>query len=229
MKYIKWITFSIYLLISINIFAKDNTLIKTGINVSDFRNNDSHFTTNFSIGLSKIKKINKNLYFLPEIFFTREGSILKNKPVKNDDWEWYLNSYNIKIIQYYLELPLMIGYHFIFHKSEFMIYFGPSFKITITDRTKLYNEKIIYDDDHPEKRSDFKNYNFEFVQGDYSGGHFLDSPGMNLNIGFIKPFLKKFYFEIRYSYSLNKIGSIGQLNAINRKLHSLHFLIGVNL
>jgi len=228
MKYIKWIIFYIYLLCLTNLFAENSTLIKAGINVSNFRNNDSQFTVNYSIALSKIKKINGNLYFLPEILFTKQGSILKNKPVKNDDWEWYLNTYDIKINQYYLELPMMIGYQFNFHKAEIMFYFGPSFKITITDRTKSYNEKIIYDDEHPEKKDDFKNYNFEFIQGDYSGGHFLDSPGMNLNIGFIKPFIKKIYLEIRYSYTLNKIGSAGQLHPINRKIHSFNFIIGVN-
>ncbi len=215
----------LFFFVFVNILFASEKTVKVGINFSSFRNSDAQSIVNYAFAISKSKKINGNFYFLPELLFGGQGSLLKNKPVKNEDWPWYLSAYDIKVLQYYLEVPLLIGYRIAVADHNFFIYLGPSFHAAITDRTTLSNERIIYDDDHPAQKDDFQNYDFEFVQGDYEG-HFLEAAGLSLNVGLAVPLSVKFSFEVRYSYALNKLGSVGQLHPLDRKLQALILLLG---
>ncbi len=219
------IIFSLCLLGGQNIWANGSTFFKIGLTASNFRDKDARTIVSYAFGFSKVKKVKGNVYFCPELLFSGQGSLLKNKPVKNEDWQWYLNAYNIKVLQYYLEVPLLIGYRLAVTDHNFFIYLGPSFHASITDRTTLSNERIIYDDDHPAQKGDFQNYDFEFVQGDYDG-HFLEAAGLSLNLGLAVPLSAKFDFEVRYSYALNTVGSVGQLHPLDRKLQAFVLLLG---
>ncbi len=209
-----------------NVLFAGGKTVKIGINFSSFRNSDARAVVNYAFALSAVKKLKGNFYFLPELLLIGQGSLLKNKPVKNEDWQWHLSAFDIKVLQYYLEAPLLIGYPVMVKNQVLIIYLGPSFQVSITDGTTMRNEKIIYDDDQPGKKDDFINYDFEFVQGDYEG-HFLGTSGISLNVGIQVSINTKFSFELRYSYSLNKVGAVGQLRPLNRKLHAVILFLGV--
>ena len=219
----------IFLILLSNIYAQNSWNLKAGINASKFRDNDSELLINYSLGLSRQLHITENYYIIPEIFITKQGSLIKEKPVKTDDWEWYLYSYDIHAELVYFEFPILISYGTSLKKNNIYFYLGPSFRFAFgsMDRTKLSNEKIIYDDDQPDRREEFENYNFEFVQGDYEGS-IIKSPAWSVNLGFAVD-LNILDLELRYTYTFNEIGQIGQLDPIKRYLHSLHLLLGIHL
>lgn len=219
--------FIIFLLIVSNLYAQNLWYLKAGLNVSKFRDDDSEILSNYSFGLSKQIHVSGNYSVTPEIFVTRQGSILKDKPVKTRDWDWYLYSYNIKAIHIYIEIPILLSYKIYISDFQTHFYAGPSYRAVFTDRTKLSNQKIIYDDTNPDRKEEFKNYNFEFVQGDYEG-EFLKSPAWSMNLG-ASVDVNIFKIECRYTYTFNKIGQIGQLHSIDRYLYSIHLLLGMHL
>lgn len=219
--------FIIFLLIVSNLYAQNPWNLKAGINVSKFRNDDSEFLANYSFGLSKQLHISGNYFVTPEIFVTRQGSILKNKPVKTGYWDEYLYSYDIKALYIYLEFPVFIGYKTSLYEYTTYFYVGPSLRVGLSDRTKLSNQKLIYDDTHPAGKAEYENYDFEFVQGDYELG-FFKSPAWSINFG-VSVDINFIDLELRYTYTFNEIGQIEQIHPIKRYLHSLHLLLGIHL
>ena len=219
----------IFLFIVSNLNAQNPWRIKAGLNFSKFRDNDSEFLINYSFGLSRQIYIFGNYFVSPEIFVTKQGSLLKHKPVKTDDWDWYLYSYNIKAEIIYLEFPVLLNYEISLQGLKMNIYLGPSFRFSFgsLDKTKRSIEKLIYDDTHPDRKDDYVDYNFEFVQGDYAGS-LIKSSAWSMNFGF-KVDLNIIDLALRYTYTLNEIGQIEQLQPIKRYLHSLHILLGIHL
>jgi hypothetical protein len=213
-----------------NLYSQKPWELKAGINFSKFRDNDSEFLTNYSFGLSKQINIIGNFFITPEFFITKQGSLLKDKPIKTGYWDWYLYSYNIKAELIYFEIPVFLSYETSLKEYKTHFYAGPSFRISLLgsmDRSKLSNQKVIYDDTNPDRKEEFENYEFEFIQGDYEYS-ILKSPAWSFNFG-TSVNMNYINIECRYTYTFNEIGQIEQLYPLKRYLHSLHLLLGINL
>lgn len=224
MKY----TFYIFMfLFSCAVFSQNSWNIKAGLNFSSSRNNDTEFITNYSLGISKRINIHSDYFISPEFLITQQGTLIKNTPVWTDGFDEFLDSYNIKAVHTYIELPILISYRYKIKNNNLFLFMGPSYRFAFFDFTNLYNRKNIFDENHPERKNEFKEYIFEFKKGDYEGFLFK-SPAWSYIIG-VSADLNVFNIEVRYTYTFNKMGQIGQLHPINRNLHSLHFLLGLNL
>jgi len=225
MKFIKVLLFILFIS---NLYAQSPWYIKAGINLSKFRDSDSEALLNYSFGLSRIIYFSDEWSLVPELFITRQGSMLREKPVKTGGWEWFLYSYDIKAVHIYLEIPVLINYQASIKNRKIHFYLGPSYRFVLTDRTELLNQTLIYDDTHPDLKDKYKNYDFEFIQGDYDGFSLFKSPAWSMNFG-ITAEISVINVELRYTYTFNEMGQIGQIHPIERYLHSLHLLLTYQL
>ncbi len=216
------------ILIASNVYSQSPWCLKAGVNISSFTNEDSDFITSFTFGISREYPLNDSYSIIPEIFLTKQGGIVKDEPVKTPEYEEYLYSYDILSRVVYFEIPILFAGNFDFNSLRTKIYLGPSYRLGFIDASKISNEKLIYDRDNPEKKEEYENYDFEYIQGDYDNSlPRIISSGLGLNIGV----MLKYSFltlDIMYSYALHDIGQLDQFHPLNKNTHALHFLLGVN-
>ncbi len=172
---------------------------------------------------------------MPRKKITTQGSLLKNKPIK--DWEYsefYLYAYDIRVSKLFIEFPLLISYSVKLLPFAAKPYAGFSYRVGLGDGSKKFNRKLIYDDDHPERRSEFENYKYEYEKGDFEHGPhpiFVSTTGLGLNVG-SKFEYKIIVIDFRYTLALHHIGEIDQviqLNTKKKQTQTFHVLIGFKI
>lgn len=210
-----------------NLHSQQLWTIKAGVNLSAFQKQDTDAILNSTFGFERTIVSENDIKLNIGILFSRQGGLLKNKPVKTDDSNDYLYSYNFKAVLGNVEFPILIEYQFNKKTIKTSIYTGFSFKFGMADKSEKYNKKLIYDIDHPERKMEFRNYKFELVQGDYDNS-FVRTTGWVYNIG-LKNTIYIFEIDVRYSNALHGFGQFNQIHPIMKRIHSLHLLLGIKL
>lgn len=206
--------------------------ISGGINISSFCNLSDKSITRASFAISRDFPITEKYSITSGIMLSGQGSLLENKPIKTQDWELYLDAYDIKVQRVYLDIPVLVEYSLKFVPVNIKPYTGISYRIGLGDRTRTFNRKVIYDDDHPERKSEFENYKFEYRFGDFSHGNYpiwISSSGFVFNFG-TKFEYKIIVIEFRYTFSLHHVGNIDQIEQLGtekKQLQAFHILLGI--
>jgi outer membrane protein with beta-barrel domain len=208
-----------------NLYAENNWIIKGGFNYSDFSNIQAEPTYNYSFGVERNIPINSFFSISPEILWSKQGALIKNKPVWNENYyDGLLFKYDINIVRTSMDLALVFDFPLIVKNNYSMSFrFFPSFHTESFTKTKLEKREQI---DITGGVIDWDNYDFEYIQGDYDYTPYSFRTSWSLNIGLSFSY-RRLFSELRYMNNLQPIGQVGQLRPLKHKLHSFHFLFGI--
>jgi hypothetical protein len=209
------------LLLAQKVNADNFWMIKAGVNYSELRNIKAKSFFSYSIGIERKIPIWSFLSINPEILWSKQGGIIKNKPVWTDSYYGgLLFYYDINIIRTSMDMSIIFDFP-IFSSDDITISIRP-FPSFHTEGFKDHN---LDERERIEINEDWDNYKFEFKQGDYEHFPFDFKTGWSLNLSFLINY-KRFLIETRYMKNLNSIGQVAQLHPLRYKLHSIHFLVG---
>ncbi len=208
-----------------NANAKNNWVIKGGFNYSELYSVKAIPSYNYSFGVERNIPINSFFSISPEVLWSKQGGLIKNKPVWTENYYGDLLFRNdINIVRTSMDLALVFDFPFIEKKSYSMSFrFFPSFHTESFTKTKLKNREQI---DITGGTIDWDNYDFEYIQGDYENFPYSFRTSWSLNIGLSFSY-RRLFSELRYMNNLQPIGQVGQLRPLKYKLHSFHFLFGI--
>ena len=158
--------------------------IRAGINISSFTNLGEKSIKRLSLAISRDIPIFNRFSIITGFMMSGQGSLLENKPIKTDYWENNLYAYDIKVQRVNLDIPLLLGYSLTYTPIIIKPYTGFSYRIGLGDGTRTDNRKVLYNDHHTERKSEFENFNFEYRFGDSATVPFwISATGFVFNIG----------------------------------------------
>ncbi len=224
MKTIIVLQFSLILLFE-PVYAGNDWVVKAGFNYSAFRDSDNEAIINYSLGFSREVALTDKISLFPDFLISSQGGMLRNKPVWNDDYERFLDSYSFRVAIQLIEVGLIMSYQMLDKPYKIFFNLGPSWRIGLHDESHSFDRKSIYDEDNPRRHKEFENYDFNYLLGDPS---FINSSGGAINLGTTFRF-NRINFEIRYSYALHNIGAFSSLQKVKKKSHTLHFFVGLQI
>ena len=216
----------VFLFIAVNLYGDNNTWgLKGGVNYSKMRTIDNQTSFGFSFGFERKIHLDSYLYIVPQILVSQEGGSIKNVPVLPDPPTDDLYRYDISIKGNTIDLSVALHFR-LFQNDKFSIALRtfPSYRFIGYSSDMQRTEKI----DKNEDDIDWDNYNFEYKLGYYDESLPHPEGGWALNIGIVATYYL-FSFEIGYVYNLYSIGQVDRLYPLDHKIHSIHFLLGVNI
>ena len=223
MRFLK--VFILFLIVT-NIYASENTWgFKGGVNYSKMRTIENQSFHSFSFGIERKIHLDSYLYIVPQILVSQEGGTIKNVPVLPDPPTDDLYRYDISIKGNIIDLSIALHFQ-LFQNDKFSIALRtfPSYRFKGYSNDMKKTEKI----DKNEDDVDWDNYNFEYKLGYYDESLPHPKGGWALNIGIVATYYL-FSFEIGYVYNLYSIGQVDRLYPLEHKIHSIHFLFGINI
>jgi len=195
----------ILLILTINIYAKNNWFIKAGANYSTLNDNvvETEDKFGYSIGIEKDWQIAPVFYFTSGIHYNTRNGIIKNITVGYGDPSSRVFKEDIHLYLHYISVPLFLKYtQHINEKLSFNIFFGPSLNAMKKDNSKKKNLSVIYDPD---------NFPNGYVHPDYyfADDFYKSNSGTTMDIG-IGIEYSRFIMDYFYSngLSINQIKSV---------------------
>ncbi len=215
-----------------NINAQNTWSLKGGINYSTFwDDHNKSAIAGISVGVSRYWSIENRIGIVLEINYTEKGGILNNKAIgPYQVVPQIIYTYNIETSVGFLEIPISLEYDLIKNRKWVLKFYpGIFLSFPIVDNSELTQRLyyFTYDPDNPEHRS----YNFEYYYYDASGfGIWNEDRKQNwgLILGTKIKYIN-YFLEVRYTFDLEALGFVNRISRINKKLHSIRALVGINL